>query len=69
MPNEPDKRSDFSLTELIADNQGATEEVDIPESGPASVSTRERDETSTATDDHGSFLMRDSFKKKEGGSQ
>ena len=65
MPTKPDPRTDFSLTEQSADNQGTTtEEVDVSEAGSGSVSTRKRDKASTATDDHGSFLLRDRLKNR-----
>jgi hypothetical protein len=64
MPPKPDPTTDFSLTELNVDKQGTTtaEVDDVSESGSRSVSARQRDKASIATDDHGSFLLRDSFK-------
>jgi hypothetical protein len=70
MPLKPDPTSDFSLTDLNVDKQGTTtaEVDDDSESGSRSVSARQRDKAPIATDDHGSFLLRDSF-KIQGGSQ
>ena len=61
MANEPDKRSDFLTTESEAGYQMPTEEVDTLESPSRSVLGPDRDKASAATDDHGTFLLRDSF--------
>ena len=61
MANKPDARSDFSVTDQEATSQKTTEEVDPVASGSAKVSAPDGDKASTATDDHGSFLLRDSF--------
>ena len=64
MANKPDVPRDFSLTELEADSQTTTEEIDTVESESASVAAPNRDKASTATDDPGAFLLRDGFKSQ-----
>ena len=62
MADKPDPTGDFSLEELdTAVYPMVTEEVDTPESGSGRVSAADRDKASTATEEHGSFLLRDSF--------
>lgn len=62
MADKRDPRGGFSLEELAtADYPVVTEEVDTPESGAGRMAAPDRGEASPATEEHGSFLLRDSF--------
>lgn len=61
MATGPDPHGDFSVDELGANYTMVTQEVDTPEPGSDRMSPSGRDKESTATEVHGSFLLRDAL--------